>query len=169
MNTQDLNIIPESPDQYDAVEALTAEAFGPGRFTRTAFRLREGVASVPELSFCCYEGDQLIGCVKQTKVRLGEDQVILLGPLVVAPEFKSKGIGAALMEEAVSAAGKHNHSCIILVGDLPYYERFGFVQIKHNQIKFPGPVDPARVLICALQDNEARTFEGTLERWSEGF
>jgi len=168
MNSLTDIIQPESPEDYDAVEKLAEQAFGPGRFARSAFRLREGVMHEPDLSFTLHRNGKLVGSVKLTKILIGNDEALLLGPLVVAPECKSEGVGAALMREAVSAATKANHEAILLVGDFDYYKKFGFEQVAHGQIKMPGPADPARILLCPLVDGVKAKFQGLATQYQKG-
>ena len=145
-------IVTEKPEDHDLVERLAEEAFGPGRYARTAFRLREGVPNEPDLSFVKWLGNTPIASVKLTKIWVGEQVALLLGPLVVSSAYKCRGHGAELMEAAVQAARSAGHTAIILVGDHPYYQRFGFEVVKPGRITLPGPVDPQRLLICPLQD-----------------
>ena len=167
MNTHTDIIKPEAVEDFDAVEQLAAEAFGPGRFTRSAFRLREGVMHEPNLSFTLHRNEKLAGSVKLTKILIDQDEALLLGPLVVAPEFKNEGIGADLMLKAVEAAKKAEHEVIILVGDYDYYKKFGFEQIKKGQVIFPGPVDPSRILICPLVDDVKEKFSGSARQYQK--
>ena len=150
----------EHVSEFDAVEALAAQAFGPGRFTRTAFRLRENVAHEPHLSFTAKQGHTILGSVRLTKILVGEVQSLLLGPLVVKPEYKNCGLGKELMRISVKAARESNEHSIILVGDFPYYQQFGFMQIPKGQIDLPGPVDPARLLVCPLRDGAEAELHG---------
>lgn len=167
MNTLIDIIKPEAPEDFDAVEKLAQEAFGPGRFTRSAFRLREGVMHEASLSFTLHRSGKLAGAVKLTKIIIGDDEALLLGPLVVLPEYKSEGIGAALMFKAVQAAKAQSHEAILLVGDFDYYKKFGFEQVKHGQIKLPGPVDPARILLCPLVDGAKEKFTGLAGQYKQ--
>ncbi|MDJ0613127.1 MAG: N-acetyltransferase [Rhizobiaceae bacterium] len=153
MKSSTTEILLEKPENAEAVEELSAIAFGPGRFARTAFRLREGVASIPELSFVLYHQGELIGSVKLTRIKVGEQDSLVLGPLVVKPDFKNCGFGKSLMEKAVEAARGAGESHIILVGDEPYYARFGFEKVPPGNILMPGPVDPHRLLVCYLQES----------------
>jgi len=153
-------IKPECPEDFDAVEKLAEVAFGPGRFTRSAFRLREGVPHEPNLSFTLHRSGKLAGSVKLTKILVGDDETLLLGPLVVSPDHKNTGLGAALMKRAVDAARDEGHGAIILVGDLDYYKKFGFERVSPGQITLPGPADPGRILICALKENVANSLSG---------
>lgn len=155
----------EQLQHHEAVENLAAEAFGPGRFTRSAFRLRENVAHEDGLSFVVHAGNNLVGSVKLTRIRIGDQEALLLGPLVVAPSHKNTGIGKLLMETSVAAARKTKFGVILLVGDLPYYQRFGFEKVKHGQIQLPGPADPDRILICPLKSGSAESYCGTAKRY----
>ncbi len=158
---------PEAPEDYDAVEMLAETAFGPGRFARSAFRLREGVMHEPDLSFTFHRSGHLVGSVKLTKILIGDDEALLLGPLVVAPECKNEGVGAALMFKAVEAAKNAGHEAILLVGDFDYYKKFGFEQVNHGQIKMPGPADPARILMCPLVDGAKEKFNGVAMQYAK--
>ncbi len=152
MNIPDVEISAEKPDDSEQIQALEQDAFGPGRFARTAFRLREGKHHLSELSFVVRRENVLIGSVRMTEIAVGNQTVLLLGPLVVLPQFKGSGAGSALMEKAITESRVAGHKAILLVGDLPYYGKFGFEHVPHKSITLPGPVDPARLLICYLDD-----------------
>lgn len=152
MTSPQTYLTPELPEHAHLVEALSETAFGPGRFTRTAFKIREGVPHEQDLSFVLFHEGVLVGSVRLTKIRIGDAPSLLLGPLVVSPEFKNVGFGKMLMERAVDASRELGHGSILLVGDAPYYQRFGFEQVPRGDITLPGPVDYARLLICYLHD-----------------
>ncbi|MEM7067590.1 MAG: N-acetyltransferase [Pseudomonadota bacterium] len=154
-------IVNEKPEDFELVEQLAEEAFGPGRFTRTAFRLREGIPHEPDLSFVTWRAGKPIASVKLTKIWIGDQVCLLLGPLVVSVANKNSGYGGELMMTAVNAAREAGYPAIILVGDFPYYQRFGFQVVKAGTITMPGPVDPARLLICPLQDSALEAIKGT--------
>jgi predicted N-acetyltransferase YhbS len=141
----------ETPDDAAAIEAIHEETFGPGRFARTAFRLREGVPHDPLLSLVAIHDGDLVGSVRLTPIRIGEAPAMLLGPLAVRPHLKNRGIGKALMRHAMEAARQRGHSVVLLVGDLPYYWPFGFRAVPPGSIVMPGPVDPARLLVAELK------------------
>jgi predicted N-acetyltransferase YhbS len=141
---------PELPSDADAIERLHERAFGPGRFARTAFRIREGAAHLPELSFAALVGTLLVGSVRLTPVWAGEVRALMLGPLTVDPAFENRGIGGALMSRSVSAARERGQALVLLIGDEPYYVRFGFKRIPQGQLAMPGPVDPDRFLALEL-------------------
>ncbi|WP_407941813.1 GNAT family N-acetyltransferase [Methylobrevis albus] len=141
----------EAPADAAAIEAIHEATFGPGRFARTAFRLREGVASVAALSLVAERQGQVVGSVRLTPILIGETApALLLGPLAVLPELKSQGIGKALMRRSIDLARQDGHRLIVLVGDLPYYWPFGFRTVPPGKLGFPGPVDPARLLAAEL-------------------
>ncbi len=159
-------IVPEKTEDFMLVEKLAENAFGPGRFTRTAFRLREGAPHEPGLSFVTWKTGVPIASVRLTRIWIGDHEGLLLGPLVVAPEYKNCGFGAELMSTAVKAARAADHTCILLVGDYPYYQRFGFEIVKPGKIVLPGPVDPQRLLICPLQEGIVDRFSGMVRPFS---
>lgn len=163
MKSSTAEISLEKPELSEAVEELSAIAFGPGRFARTAFRLREGVSSIPGLSFVLFYEGELTGSVKLTRIKVDGADSLVLGPLVVKPEYKSCGFGKQLMEKAVDAAKAAGEKHIVLVGDEPYYGRFGFQKVPFGDITMPGPVDPHRLLICYLQD-KAEALKGAAKR-----
>lgn len=150
-----LVIRPETPTDAEAVERLHERAFGPGRFARTAYRIREGAAHRLDLSFTALVGTLLVGSVRLTPVTAGAVPALMLGPLTVDPAFESRGIGRALIERALEAARAAGEDLVLLVGDEPYYGRFGFVRVPPGQLAMPGPVDPARLLMLELRDGAA--------------
>ena len=140
----------EAPADAARIEALNAESFGPGRFAKAAYRLREGVAPVADLSMVAVEDGVLRGSVRFWPVRVGGVEALLLGPLAVESDQRGRGIGIALMQAGIDAAHRGPWPCILLVGDEPYYARVGFSRLPPGRVKFPGPVDPNRVLGLSL-------------------
>lgn len=135
----------------EALSRLSAEAFGPGRFARSAYRVRDGVPPVASLCLCAALNGKLLGGIRFTAIRIGPQQnAVLLGPLVVDPAEKGKGIGRALVQEGLNRAKAAGFGLVLLVGDMPYYGRFGFQPVPFGQITLPGPVDPARLLALEL-------------------
>lgn len=160
MSDLSFSLRPELPEDLAAVDALHAEAFGPGRFARTAFRLREGVPHDPRLSFSALIDGTLVGSVWLTPMRIGNTPALLLGPLTVSPLVKHKGIGRALMKRAMEEATAAGHALVLLVGDEPYYGPFGFKMVPPGSIEMPGPVDPRRLLIAELVPGAAQNAKG---------
>ena len=150
MTELSLVIRPELPGDSGPIERLHERAFGPGRFARTAFRLREGAPPVPDLSFTALVGTLLVGSVRMTPVLAGAARALMLGPLTVEPAFEGRGIGAALMTRSIGVARSKGHALVLLVGDEPYYARFGFKRIPPRRLELPGPVDPDRFLALEL-------------------
>ena len=154
----------------EAVEILTMNVFGPGMFARAAYALREGVEPETHLSFVACKGEEIIGSVRLTKIRWGENTVLMLGPLGVLRKYKSLGAGRALMNQAVDTAREHvkqgGPKAIILVGDLAYYQQFGFERIRAGKIELPRPVDRMRVLVCDLVEGASVQFSGLATRFA---
>ena len=154
----------ERPDDAPFVDALNAASFGPGRYAKSAYRLREGVDAVAELSFVAVEDGALRGSVRFWPVMIGAEKVLLLGPLAVRSDQRGRGIGIALMNKGIEEARKLGYGAIILVGDEPYYARVGFTRLPPGRIRFPGPVDRARILGLSLKPNVLVTLSGEVCR-----
>jgi predicted N-acetyltransferase YhbS len=157
-----LNILPETDEDAAAIERLHERTFGPGRFARTSYRIREEMGHRLELSFTARIGTLLVGSVRQTSIRIGETAALLLGPLTIEPPFRGHGIGKALIERALEAARRHGHRLVVLVGDVPYYRRCGFVRIPKGQVTMPGPIDPARLLVAELVEGASAGVSGAI-------
>jgi len=151
MHAANFQIRVETEQDAAALSQLSAQAFGPGRFGRTAYRIREGVAPVSSLALTAWLDDRLVGGIRFTAVTAGgEGGALLLGPLVVDPVHNGKGYGKALVAEGLARARAQGFRLVVLVGDMPYYGRFGFVPVPPGQIRLPGPVDPVRLLALEL-------------------
>jgi predicted N-acetyltransferase YhbS len=153
----DLAIVSETPDDAVAIERLHERTFGPGRYAKSAYRLREGADHLLDLSFIARIGTLLVGSVRLSPIRIGASQALLLGPLTVEPPFRARGIGSALMSHALDAARRAGHRLVVLVGDEPYYGKSGFKRAPKGRLVMPGPVDPARLLVCELTEG---AFDG---------
>jgi len=148
------------PEDRDAVERLHARAFGPGRYARTAFRIREQAGAAEGLAYVARVGSLLVAAVQLTPIRIGEHRAFMLGPLTVDPPFEGKGIGRALLERCAHAARAVKRDVIILVGDEPYYARSGYKRVPPGRIRLPGPVDPMRVLALELEPGALQKVAG---------
>jgi predicted N-acetyltransferase YhbS len=157
MNDVSLTILPETPDDAAAIDRLHERTFGPGRFAKTAYRLREQAAHRLDVSFTARIGTLLVGSVWLSPVRIGKTKALLLGPLTVEPAFRERGVGLALIERALKEAKAKGHRLVVLVGDEPYYGKCGFKPIPPGRAIMPGPVDPARLLIAELVEG---AFDG---------
>ncbi len=162
MTELSLVIRPEVPSDHQAVERLHERAFGPGRFARTAFRLREGAGHDAGLSFTALVGTLIVGSVRQTRIVAGTTPALMLGPLTVDPAFEGRGIGGGLMNRALEAAKAAGHTLVLLVGDEPYYARFGFRRVPPGRLTLPGPVDPARFLACEMAEGALDAARGAV-------
>ena len=135
-----------------AIEALLDRSFGPDRFKKTAYRLREGVTPLPELSLVAIEHDEmgnevLEGTIRYWPVTIGGTvPALLLGPIAVAGHLQGSGLGSKLIRMSLNKAAALGHRAVILVGDAPYYARFGFSRERTLGMQMPGPVDPDRFL-----------------------
>jgi len=151
MSSSSFEIRLETNGDAETLSRLSAEAFGSGRFARSAYRVREGVPPVASLSLCAALDGKLLAGIRFTAITIGtERNAALLGPLVVDPIEKGKGIGGALVQEGLMRAGTEGFGLVLLVGDMPYYGRFGFQPVPFGQITLPWPVDPARLLALEL-------------------
>ena len=152
--------MPELVAHDAAIDDINAEAFGPGRFARAAYRIREGGPHERKLSFVALADGEVIASVRMTRVRIGAADALLLGPLAVRPAWKNKGIGRQIMQLSVDAARLAGHGLVVLVGDEPYYGPFGFKRVAAMQIVFPAPVDQARVLALELAEGTLANAAG---------
>lgn len=159
-----LTITPMSHEDLPQIERLDERVFGPGRFARSAYRLREGVEPAFDSSFVACIGTLIVGANRMTPILCGNATALLLGPLTVEVAFRSRGIGAMLIHAALNAAKAHAQSRVILVGDFAYYSRFGFERVPPGRLLMPGPVDPARLLWCALQPDAFAEVSGAIRQ-----
>ncbi len=146
-----------------AIEALHDIAFGPGALTRTAYRVRERQPMVSPFCRVLYDGASLVASVRFTAVSIGgRSGALMLGPLAVAHAYANQGYGRRLIAEGLAAAEGAGIEIVVLVGDPPYYERFGFRRAALGQILMPGPVDQARLLIWQPADAHKALFTGPM-------
>lgn len=156
---EDVLYRPELPGDEQALESMNAAIFGPGRFARTAYRIRESAAHDPALSRVALIDGEIVGGVRLTPITIGPTPALLLGPLAVTPAHRSHAIGATLMRASMEAAREAGHRLVLLVGDLPYYHPFGFRPATAT-VSLPGPVDRGRLLIAELVGGAALGLAG---------
>ena len=167
MTDLSLTILPETADDAVPIEHLHERTFGPGRYAKSAYRLREGMGHRLDLSFTARIGTLLIGSVWLSPIRIGDTKALLLGPLTVEPPFRERGIGRALIERALADARAQGHRLVVLVGDEPYYSRCGFKRAPKGSAVMPGPVDPARLLVGELVEGAFDGVSGAIRPdWS---
>ncbi len=161
MSNPEFKLRPERAEDVQALQQLAEAIFGPGRFARTAYRVRESASVAKDLSLTAWCGDELAGSIRFSAIRVGaRSRALLLGPLMTGAKWAGKGCGRALIEEGLKLARKDGNPLVLLVGDAPYYERFGFQPVPPGQITFPGPVDPARLLAVELVEGALQDYEG---------
>lgn len=152
------------PDDLAEVLALHARAFGPGRFVRSAYRVREGTQPISPFCLLSKVGGELVAAIRFTEVTVGgKPGALLLGPLAVEARYAGLGYGKRLVAEGLEKARKAGVALVLLVGDEPYYGRFGFKRIGLSRIKMPGPVDPSRMLAVELKEGALAEFQGLVE------
>jgi len=149
------------PADLTRVSQLHAQVFGPGRFARVAYRVREDTALISSFCRAAYLNERMIASVRFTHVTIGgAEGPLLLGPLAVDPEFAGKGYAQQLVREALEDVKAAGVPLVVLVGDESYYGRFGFAPVPPGQITLPGPVAPTRVLAAELIPGALATFQG---------
>ncbi|KQZ87256.1 GCN5 family acetyltransferase [Mesorhizobium sp. Root157] len=146
MSLADVTYLPETPAHDPEIDVINEEAFGPGRFARAAYKIREGGPHERALSFVAMDGGKVIASVRMTRIAAGKGRALMLGPLAVRPAYKNLGIGRKLVAMALEAATKAASPAVLLVGDEPYYGPLGFKKIPRGQISMPRPVDLERLL-----------------------
>ncbi|MBP2158658.1 MULTISPECIES: GNAT family N-acetyltransferase [Asticcacaulis] len=151
-SAQDLYVVGLEPGGLDdQILALTDRAFGPGRYVKTAERLREGCKPLSNMSFVALKGDQVVASVRLWPIVVRNedagqsDTIAFLGPIVVDSAFRSGGLGKRLIGLSLEAAKTAGLRAVLLVGDAEYFAPLGFERAR--DMIMPGPVDPRRVLI----------------------
>jgi predicted N-acetyltransferase YhbS len=157
----ELSVRRAGPEDAADISDLHARAFGPGRFARTAYRVREGTPDFSPFCRVCRVDGRLAAAVRFTPVRIGsEGGALLLGPLAVEPDFANQGYGRGLVAKALKDARAAGIAIVVLVGDEPYYARLGFRRVPPGQIVLPGPADPERILAVELAEGALATYAG---------
>jgi predicted N-acetyltransferase YhbS len=147
-----IEITEEQPEDIGSREILLDRAMGPDRVLKPSERLRAGRLPAHGLALVARDGGRIVGSVRLWDVDAGEDcPALLLGPLAVHPDVQGAGVGSALMKEAIARAKSFGHGAIVLVGDAPYYSRFGFSAELTKGLKMPAPVIRKRFLGLELQ------------------
>jgi len=157
MSDLSLTILAETANDAQAIERLHERTFGPGRFVLSAYRIREHVDHLLDLSFTARIGTLMVGSLRILPVVIGDTRALLLGPLTVEPPFRGRGVGRALLERALRDARAKGHRLVLLVGDEAYYQRVGFKVVPQGRAVMPGPVDYKRLLIAELAEG---AFDG---------
>jgi predicted N-acetyltransferase YhbS len=163
-------IKPEPAVLAGTVERLYDEVFGPARFHKASYLFREGVDPIRELSWIALEGDRLVGAIRYWPILVGETghSALLLGPLAIAQDRAGKGIGRALMFKTLDLAAQLGHDLVLLVGDVDYYKRFGFVPATPHGFVMPGEAKPDRLQVAPLKDNVLGRIAGEVRHLHSG-
>lgn len=142
----------ERPPDAPAREALLDQAFGEARRKKSSQRLRQGRSPAAGLAYVATERGRVVGTVRLWNVFAGPGRpALLLGPLAVDAAWRGRGIGAALVARALDEAGRLGHAAVLLVGDAPYYGRFGFSSAMTGELRMPGPYERDRLLALELR------------------
>lgn len=159
-----IELQPETKQDWWEVEALFDLCFAPGREALSSYRLRDDIPPVEGLSLVARDGDGILsGAIRFWPVRVGGKDALLLGPVAVHPTHQGEGLGAVLIRDALTAARQAGWTRVMLVGDAPYYGRFGFARL--DDVEMPPPTNPDRVLGQDLVPGAWDGIAGTVERW----
>ncbi|OWY00956.1 N-acetyltransferase [Thioclava sp. IC9] len=152
----------ETAEDWWEVEALYDLCFAPGRTALSSYRLRDGVEPVRELCLTLRQDGILAAVIRYWPVRVGYKRVLLLGPIAVHPTRQGEGLGGILMHESLSRAADLGWERVLLVGDAPYYQRFGFSKL--DEVEMPPPTNPDRVLGLELVPGAWEGVHGQVEK-----
>ena len=164
MSLADVTYLPEAPAHDPEIDAINEEAFGPGRFARAAYKIREGGPHERALSFVAVNGaGAVVASVRMTRVSAGAGRALLLGPLAVRPAHKNLGIGRRLVAMSLEAARNAGWPAVLLVGDEPYYGPLGFKKVPYGQLSMPRPVDYDPVLAHEIVPGATAALTGMVD------
>lgn len=158
----EISYLAETAAHDHEIDEINAEAFGPGRFARAAYKIREGGPHERALSFVATHDGRVVATVRLTRIAVGDGRSLMLGPLAVRPSYKDLGIGRRLVRISLEASRKAGWGSVMLVGDEPYYGPLGFRQVPIGQITMPRPVDYRRLLIHEIEDGALETLTGEM-------
>lgn len=165
-----LTLTDEKAADAEEVEWLYDLAFAPGRQALSSYQLRQGVAPIPEL--CRVVRDELgvvAGAIRYWPVLIGDagTPALLLGPVAVHPTRQGEGVGGLLITDTLALAAREGWTRVALVGDEPYYRRFGFTRAAAQNLSFPPPTNPERLLARALTEGAFEGVSGLIRRWRD--
>lgn len=156
----------ETADDWWEVEALLDLCFAPGREALSSYRLRNGVAKVKDLCTVARDGDGILAAaIRYWPIKVADQPALLLGPVAVHPTRQGEGLGGLLIHETLGEAARLGWRRVLLVGDAPYYKRFGFKKLEG--VEMPPPTNPDRVLGRSLGDEAWTGLRGSVEKWDE--
>lgn len=158
-------ILPERVGDAEEIEPLLDRSFGSDRLRKTVYRLREGIAPVPELCFVAVEDDgRMLASLRFWPIRVEETPALLFGPLAVEPKIRGRGVGRTLVRHGLDSARLQGHRLCIVVGEANYYSPYGFVPATPMGLVMPGPVEPARFQVLELAPGALEGARGLIGR-----
>jgi predicted N-acetyltransferase YhbS len=159
-----IRLTEETAEDWWEVEALLDLCFAPGRELLSSYRLRNDVPMVKDLCTIARDGDGILAaCIRYWPVRVGGEPVLLLGPIAVHPTRQGEGLGGLLMVESMAEGVRQGWRRVMLVGDEPYYKRFGFKKLEG--VEMPPPTNPDRILGRSLGDEAWAGINGMVTKW----
>lgn len=154
-------LVHERPEDAALIEPLLEKCFGPERIKKTAYKIREKLEPIPELSFVVRENEKLLATIRYWPVNIGEySEALLLGPIAVDPERQGEGLGVSLIRKSLQVAQDLGYQVVLLVGDPEYYEQFGFASATKCDLSLPGPVEDRRFLVKELKSGTLSGISG---------
>ena len=162
--TPSFTIKPETAALTGQVEQMLDAVFGPARFDKASYLFREGVAPVAELSYVALAGDDVVGTIRYWPILVGATNhpALLLGPLGITPSLAGKGIGRTLTFRTLERAADMGFDLVLLVGDVDYYKRFGFVPATPHGFVMPGEKRPERLQVAPLKRDVLGRISGEI-------
>jgi len=160
-----LHVIPQREGDEAAIENLLDDVFGIDRFQKASYFYRKNIKPLRELSWVALEEDRLVGTVRYWPILVGDDNhpSLLLGPIGIAPDRKGQGIGRALVYRSIERAIELEHNLVLLVGDVAYFQRFGFSPATPLGFVMPGEPNPERLQVMALKDDLLGKIKGVIK------
>ncbi|WP_424832888.1 GNAT family N-acetyltransferase [Ruegeria sp.] len=162
---QQFRIRPEEPEDWWEIEALYDLCFAPGREALSSYRLRDDVSPISDLSLVARDGQEILaGAIRFWPVHVGPHDALLLGPVAVHPTHQGEGLGGYLIHKGIEIGRELGWQRVMLVGDAPYYARFGFDRLQG--VEMPPPTNPERVLGLELKPGVWGGIRGQVTRWT---
>ena len=149
-----IEITPERPEDSAAIETLLDAAFGPNRQVKISYSYRDGVERLWPLCLVARDDARIIGTIRYWPIAIGRSPALLLGPVAISAEHRAHGLGGALIRASLALAAENGHRAVLLVGDEPYYGRFGFHPARDHGVVMPRE-NAARVLALSLDPANA--------------
>ena len=154
-----ISFLPETPFVHGAaIERLFDSTFGPGHFAKTAERVREFSASLPEISRVGVLDGEVIAVCRVWPIAIGETPCLFYGPIAVRPDHQGGSIGRQVTEASLQAGKASDYGFACLIGAPPYFSRMGFEVVPKGAVRMPGPQDPSRVMLARLSADASEDY-----------